>query len=179
MHFKMLKTFQRPLDFLLFSNIFISLGAVAQGLITYHLLAFSPSYIVLGFLFFSTLLTYNLSILITKPKNYKASKYKRVRWIFDHYRLNISITIISVLSLIPLFLLLSLKAQILIAFLGILSIGYSIPIISVSNRKISLRNVPGLKLFLIALVWALSTVALPILELQETHQIIVFLPDLI
>ncbi|MBU1372364.1 MAG: hypothetical protein KKG25_00850 [Bacteroidetes bacterium] len=175
----MLKAFQKYLDFLLFSNLFISLGAVAQGLVTYHLLGFKPSYLVLGFLFFSTLLTYNLSILINKPKDYSASKFKRVRWIFGHYRLNISITIISVLSLIPLFLLLSLRSQILIIFLGILSMGYSIPIISIGKRKVSLRNVPGLKLFLIALVWALSSVALPILELQQNYQFTISSPDFI
>ncbi len=175
----MLKAFQKPLDFLLFSNLFISFGAVAQGLVTYHLLDMKPSYLILGVLFFSTLLTYNLSILINKPQDHKASKFKRVRWIFGHYRLNVSITIISVFSLIPLFLLLSLASQVLIAFLGILSIGYSIPIISIGQNKISLRNVPGLKLFLIALVWSLSSVALPILELQESHQIVFAPPDLI
>ena len=45
----------QAIDFLLFSNLFISLCAVAQGLVTYYLLEIKPSQYVLWLLFFSTL----------------------------------------------------------------------------------------------------------------------------
>ncbi len=166
----MIKYFQRPLDFLLFSNVFISLGALTQGLVTYQLLGFAPSWVVLAFLFFSTLLTYNFSILIQQPKNPETSEYRRVRWIFSNYRLNVAITIIATLALIPLFFMLSFKSQLLNVFLGLLSLGYAMPLFKAKNKRFGLRNMPALKLFLIAFVWALSSVMMPFFEIQQAHQ---------
>lgn len=176
----MIKHFQKPLDFLLFSNVFISLGALAQGLVTHHLLGFSPSWIVLAFLFFSTLLTYNFSILIQHPKNPETSEYRRVRWIFRNYKLNLFITAIATLAIIPLFFMLSFKSQMLNVFLGVLSLGYAMPIFkSKTNKKFGLRNIPAVKLFLIALVWALSSVMIPYFELQQSQNIQLDFSDLL
>jgi 4-hydroxybenzoate polyprenyltransferase len=157
------------LDFLLFSNLFIAICAVAQGLVTYHLLQAKPSQHVLAFLFFSTLLIYNLAVLLAKPQNPQNSPFKRVRWIFAHHRLTISTTLIAALCLIPLGLLyLSFEAQLLMAFIGLLAIAYNIPFLTLHGKKIGLRNIPGIKLFLIAFVWATSCVLLPIVELEST-----------
>ncbi|MGB4773888.1 MAG: hypothetical protein WBP45_01835, partial [Daejeonella sp.] len=100
----MLKYLRQTLDFLLFSNIFIALCAVAQGLVTYQLLHVKPEKYILTILFCSTLALYNFSILLSRPKEPEKSSFKRVRWIFSHYRLVITITIIATLSLIPLLL---------------------------------------------------------------------------
>jgi 4-hydroxybenzoate polyprenyltransferase len=173
----MMNQARKFLDFLLFSNVFIALGAVAQGLVTYYLLDIEPVYTILAFLFFATLTIYNFSILIQKPQDYLNSPYRRVKWIFSHYRLNISITLIAVLSLIPLFFLLSFASKVLLCLLGLVSFGYSLPLFSVNNQKFGLRNIPGLKLFLIAAVWSVSTVALPILEINELHISFISLQD--
>ncbi|GAB1462734.1 UbiA prenyltransferase family protein [Pedobacter sp.] len=166
------------LDFLLFSNLFIAVCAVAQALVTYHLLNAQPSNYVLAFVFFSTLLVYNLSMLLSKPKEPQKSPFKRVRWIFSHHRLTISITLIAILCIIPLGLLyLSFEAKLLMAFIGIISIAYNLPFLSINNKKIGLRNIPGIKLFLISFVWAISCVLLPIVELESRHQIIVPLSE--
>ncbi len=169
----MLKKLGSPiLDFLLFSNFFIAICAVAQGLVTYHLLKAKPSEHVLAFLFFSTLLIYNLSVLLSKPKEPQKSSFKRVRWIFSHHRLTISTTLISALCLIPLGLLyLSFEAKLLMVFVGLLAVAYNIPFLTLNGKKIGLRNIPGIKLFLIAFVWASSCVLLPIVELESSHQI--------
>src|SRR3954465_4088426 len=107
----MKKTFYAVFDFLLFSNIFISLCAVAQGLLTFYLIGSKPLYPVLGLLFTSTLGIYNFSILISKPKHPQKSPYLRVRWFFSHYRLMVTFTIVSILSLVPLFFLISLESK--------------------------------------------------------------------
>jgi 4-hydroxybenzoate polyprenyltransferase len=167
----MIKPLQKPLDFLLFSNIFISLGAVAQGLITYHLLHQSINYAVIVFLFCSTIVTYNFNILVQKPKNPQSSEFKRVRWIFANYWFNIGVSIFAFIILSVAFLFFSYSSQLLVFILGIISIGYGLPLFSKNGEKFGLRNIPGLKLFLIALVWAISSVLLPILELRHTHQI--------
>ncbi len=166
------------LDFLLFSNIFIAFCAVAQGMVSYYLLKLPPDKYVLAFLFFSTLLVYNLSMLLAKPKEPQQSPFKRVRWIFSHHRLTISITLIACLCIIPLGLwYLSFQAQLLMVFVGILALAYNFPFLKLNDKKIGLRNIPGIKLFLIALVWSLSCVLLPIVQVESTFGISITLGE--
>ena len=174
----MKKAFQQIFDFILFSNVFMALCAVAQGLVTFYLIAAKPVFPVLGLLFTSTLGVYNFSILITKPANPAASPYKRVQWFFAHFRLMVTITIVCLLSLVPLFILMSFESRILLAFLGLISFCYSIPLFTIGTQKFGLRNIPGLKPFLITLVWTLSTVLLPILEAQRFHLTEISLHDM-
>lgn len=163
----MIKLFRKPLDFLLFTNLFVALAAVAQGLVFYHLFVVKASYIVLAFLFCATIFVYNLSILIYKPQNYQESKYRRVRWIYSHYQLNVGITICALITLFPLFFQLTEASKMLVVGLGMLSLGYALPIFNFKGKKFSLRNIAGLKLFLIAFVWAISVTLLPYFELQN------------
>jgi 4-hydroxybenzoate polyprenyltransferase len=163
------KTLLSVFDFLLFSNIFMSLCAVAQGMVTFFLIGSKPVLLVIGLLFTSTLGIYNFCILITKPKSPDKSPYKRVRWFFSHYRLMVTFTLVSLLSLVPLFFLMSLESRILLVFLSIISFSYSLPLFTAGKQKFGLRNIPGLKPFLITLVWTMSSVLLPILEAQHAY----------
>lgn len=172
------KAFFSILDFLLFSNLFIAICAVAQGLVTYYLLKLPPDQYVLAFVFFSTLLIYNLSMLLSKPQEPHKSPFKRVRWIFSHHRLIISITLIAALCLIPLALLyLSFQAKLLMCFVGAIAIAYNLPFLSINQKKIGLRNLPGIKLFLIAFVWSVSCVLLPIVEIENNYGISISLSE--
>ncbi|MEJ7778308.1 MAG: hypothetical protein WKF68_01860 [Daejeonella sp.] len=161
------KFLRQALDCLLFSNIFIALCAVAQGLVTYQLLDTEPEIHVLGLLFCSTLALYNFSILLVKPEKPEMSPFRRVRWIFSHYRLMITVTIIAILSILPLLFFLNTASRILLISLALVSVAYSLPIFSIHDKHFGLRNIPGVKLFLIAMVWSLSCVLLPILELES------------
>jgi 4-hydroxybenzoate polyprenyltransferase len=156
-------------DFLLFSNVFMSLCAVAQALLTFSIIDSKPVYAVAGLLFTSTLGIYNFSILLSKPKYPEKSPYRRVRWFFAHYRLMVTFTIVSLLSLVPLFFFLSMESRILLIFLALFSFGYGLPLFSIGDQKFGLRNIPGLKAFLITIVWTLSCVLVPILEAQDQH----------
>jgi 4-hydroxybenzoate polyprenyltransferase len=169
----MKKLLQPAFDFLLFSNVFMALCAVAQGLVTFYLIGSKPTEAVLGLLFTSTLGIYNFSILFPAPKNPGQSRHKRVRWFFGHYRLMVTFTIVSLLSLVPLFFLISTESRILLIFLAVLSFAYSVPLFALGEQKFSLRNIPGLKQFLITLVWTMSTVLLPIMEAQHHHRVTV------
>lgn len=160
---------QPALDFLLFSNIFMSLCAVAQALLTFQLIGAKPVFTVLGLLFTSTLGIYNFCILITRPVRPETSPYKRVRWFFAHYRLMVTFTIVSLLSLIPLFFLITTESKILLIFLSVLSFSYSLPLFTVGDHKFGLRNIPGLKPFLITLVWTMSCVLFPALEVLHRY----------
>lgn len=163
----MKKLFQPAFDFLLFSNTFMSLCAVAQGLVTFYLIGSRPVMPVLVLLFTSTLGIYNFCILVFKVDNPEQSPYRRVRWFYAHYRLMITFTIVALLSLAPLFFLMSVESRILLIFLSILSFAYGIPMFTLGDRKFGLRNIPGLKQLLITLVWTMSTVLLPVLEAEH------------
>lgn len=166
------------LDFLLFSNLFIALCAVAQGLVTYHLLQQPPDKYVLMFLCCATLVIYNISMLLAKPSHPEKSPFKRVRWIFAHQRMVISITLVAALCIIPISLwYFSFQAQLLMAFVGIIAVGYNFPFLKLNDKQIGLRNLPGIKLFLIALVWSTSCVLLPIVELESTFRTSVSLQE--
>jgi 4-hydroxybenzoate polyprenyltransferase len=165
----MKKVLQSIIDFILFSNIFMALCAVAQGLVTFALIGSKPIYSVLGLLFVSTIAIYNFCILISKPQKPVNSPYVRERWFFSHYRLMITLTIVSTLGLLPLFVLISTESRILLIFLGIISVAYGLPMFTLGDKKFGLRNIPGLKQFLITLVWTMSTVLLPLLEAQHFH----------
>jgi 4-hydroxybenzoate polyprenyltransferase len=174
----MKKIFYSFFDFLLFSNIFMSLCAVAQGLLTFYLIGAKPVFPVLVLLFTSTLGIYNFSILATKKGDPLISLYKRVRWFFSHHRLMVTFTIVSLLSLIPLFVLLSMESRLLLIFLGMISFFYSIPLFNIGDQKFGLRHIPWLKQFMIALVWTLSIVLLPVLEAQHFHLTTISLRDI-
>lgn len=171
------KYLRQALDCLLFSNIFIALCAVAQGLVTYQLLGTKPESHVLGLLFCSTLALYNFSILLSKPAKPEKSPFRRVRWIFSHYRLTITLTMIAVFSILPLVFFLNTSSKILLVSLALVSVAYSLPIFSINDKHFGLRNIPGVKLFLIAAVWSLSCVLLPILELESSIEASVSMND--
>lgn len=166
-------------DFLLFSNIFVALCSVAQALVTYKLLHLKPDQSVLALLFCSTLALYNFSMLLSKPQQPKKSPFRRVRWIFSHYRLVITITIIAVISLLPITLFLSVPSLVLLFFLGVVAVTYNLPLFSINDKRFGLRNIPGLKLFLIALTWSFSCVLLPIVENSARGIINITLADTI
>jgi len=165
----MKKLLQPVFDFILFSNTFMALCAIAQGLVTFYLIDSKPIFPVLALLFAGTLGLYSFSILLGKPEQPEKSPYKRARWFFSHYRLMVTITIVCFLSLIPLFFEISDESKILLIFLAIISFAYSLPLFTLGDKKFGLRNIPGLKQFLITLVWTMSTVLFPLLEALHNH----------
>lgn len=171
--------FFKALDFLLFSNLFIALCAVAQAQVTYHLLGIPCDKQVLGILFFATLALYNFSTFMSKPAEPKKSRFRRVRWTHRNYRLMITLTLIAVLSLMVITLFLAPASQVLLLFLGVIAVSYNLPLFTVGEKRFGLRNVPGLKLFLIALIWSLSCVLLPIVELGNSQSFFVSPSDTI
>ncbi|MGI4021297.1 MAG: UbiA family prenyltransferase [Janthinobacterium lividum] len=165
------KLFRPAFDFLLFSNLFMALCAVAQAMVTFILIDFQPIYPVLAILFLSTFCIYNFSILLSKPKDPAKSPFKRVRWFFSYYRWMVTITVISAMLLLPLFFLVSNESKLLLVFLSILSFGYGLPMFTAGNQKFGLRNIPGLKLLLIGITWTLSVVLLPVFEIEHIHHL--------
>lgn len=172
------KLIRKSLDFLLFSNVFIALCAVAQGLLCYRLLKVEPDKLVLGVLFCSTLAMYNYSILLSKPTDLQYSALRCAQWGVSHRRLTATITLLAILPIMPLAFFLALSSQILLFILALISFAYNLPLFRFEQKKFGLRNIPGIKFLLISLVWSLSCVLLPILELEK-QQIFITVADTI
>ncbi|QTE35825.1 UbiA family prenyltransferase [Mucilaginibacter gossypii] len=162
----MKKHIRQILDFFIYTHIFIAFCAIAQGLVTYYLLRAQIDKNILAILFFSTVAMYNFGVLLSKPSKAQNSTSPRVNWIFDHIGLIKCLTFLAVVSLTLLTIFISSTSRILLLFLAILSIAYNLPLLKINSKWMNLRNVPGLKLLLIALVWSVSCVILPIVELQ-------------
>ncbi len=151
-------------NFLLYSNIFMALCAVAQGSVSFILLGIKPNEAVLGLLFLATLAVYNFSLLVTKDTEEEKLNNVRLNWFFRHNRLMITITMVASLGLITLFFLLPLKISLLLIIPGIISVFYNIPLPSLKGSKtIGIRHFPLVKQFSIVLVWTVSCVLIPIM----------------
>lgn len=158
----------RPLDFILFSNLFIACCAMAQGALTYMLLRTPLNFIVIAILGCATMFLYNFSMILARPKDPSNSPHRRVHWIYSHYNLVVSLTVLSAIALIPLTLQLSIGTITLLFFIGLLALSYSSPLFKDKSKRVGLRNLPGAKLFIISMVWALSCVCVPIIELKSS-----------
>ncbi|NGM63379.1 UbiA family prenyltransferase [Sphingobacterium sp. SGG-5] len=156
----------RPLyRFLIFTNMLIAFAALAQCYLTYIILGEQANLYILLIEGSSTLLLYNFSLYLSKPKNPNRSPYERTRWVFNHMGL------FWVCSALALGLMLYSLSQVhpytwaYLLFVGTVSISYSFPFFKVNGKRTGLRQITGVKLFYIALVWSLSSVGLPVVEL--------------
>lgn len=148
-------------DAILYSSIFIGLCAVAQALLTFKLIKAPISFSVLSLLFFSTFFIYNLdSLFFSGELPPKKEMNKRVVWINRNRIFLKTATFLSFFFLAITAFYLRPISIVLMGFTGIIALLYSIPVF----KGKGLKHIPGLKLFLISLTWAISVVSLPIVE---------------
>lgn len=167
---------RRFLDALLFSNVFIACCAVAQGGVTYILLSLPMDYVVLAILGCATLALYNFSMILARPQRPEASPFRRVRWVFRHERSLWVWTGVALVAALVLGLQLHTPAFILLGVMGVMGVAYNLPIVRVAGaqRRAGLRQITGLKLFYIGLVWVMSSVLLPVAEAYHDNLAIVW-----
>jgi len=155
---------RRKADLALFGNIFIAAGAVCQGMLTYLLLGTPAQPKVIALLFFSTLAVYTLGITrfySTVPQGDGSSRenFITVRQSF----LKVLFIVAAALS-VPLVFTLKMQSFCVVVVLAAVSLLYLKSLIPYRAGRISLREVPGIKSLIISLIWAVSTVWLPVYE---------------
>ncbi len=142
--------------FIVYSNIYVSVATAALVKVS-ELLLDIEGWTVAGFLFFSTLFAYNFQRLY-KQVGHIREKSDYHLWI---HRNRIGLIILtSVSALLVLFFALQLNIYVWLCLvpLGIISLLYPVHLFKRNGKKYRLRDIPGIKLFLIALVWAFATV---------------------
>ncbi len=152
------------LKLFVYGNFWIGLCALAQGLLTYRLIDMPYSLPLVIVLFLAATFVYNIGVLIDF-RSIKQHQYESVHMQFVSKHA-LSIVLLSVFSLgliFPIaFLTLKWNTIILLAITACLALVYSLPILP--RGKGGLRQIAGVKIFLIAGVWSLSVVAVPLVE---------------
>ncbi|RKE49272.1 hypothetical protein [Sphingobacterium detergens] len=149
----------------IYTNILIALAAMAQCALTYIIFERPINWSIVLVEGTATLLLYNFSLWWSKPQNPKESKFARTRWIFNHEWVMWLNNVITLIILGYCLLHIHIYSFLFLGFIGILSLLYGMPLFTFHDRKVGLRQVPGAKIFHIALVWVCSSVVLPYVEL--------------
>lgn len=164
-------TLVKAWQYLIFSNLLIALAAASQSSLSYYILHIPMNGYVVILEGAATLLLYNFSMWLSMPKKYNHSPYLRTKWFFAHQFSFWTFSIIAIILLIYALLHLHLYTFMLLTIIGLLSLGYALPFLKHQGKKISLRQLMGAKVFLIALVWSLSVVGMPVMEYAYTSTI--------
>ncbi len=145
---------KRFFNFYIFSNLHVSVAAFCLTKLTLLMYHIDENKIPF-FVFFATFISYNFI------RFYNIDNIKSVTsvWIKSHKSLLISLNFISVLFLLKLTFDLNPKSYILMIPLILGTFFYSVPFLFL--RK-NLRDITGLKLFLITIIWSAVTVLLPL-----------------
>lgn len=159
---------RKAIHYFVFGNFLIAFSAVAlTHLSQYRQPMETGDLHLLVFVFFSTLLVYNLNLL-AGMKGMRASAFRSERhsWIIKHEKF---IQAFSVLSLIVCIAELTALKKDTLLFLfvpGIFALGYALPVPLGNGKIFRLREVAFVKIFLVAWVWGTFTVGLPFVQQQ-------------
>lgn len=152
-----MKFLSRAINFILFGNIFVALGAVCLIQITNiqlqhtdHLSAYSL------LVFFATLFIYNFQRFFYKPQQDTNLNSIRRKWIFENQASVRLLTFIGFVGVGITFFFNDLNVVFYLSPLLFLSLAYFIPFIK-------LRKSPWFKLFTLVIVWTTVTSLIPIL----------------
>ncbi|TAL61398.1 MAG: hypothetical protein EPN85_04940 [Bacteroidetes bacterium] len=141
------------IDFLLYSNIFISVCAAGLTAETYR---FVHSQINLGyivFVFASTLALYNFPVFI--QTNFSPEQSERHMWVFENKKMLIVLFVLAVIASGIFVFFFSLKFILCFVPVAGTAFAYFLPL--------HLRSITGLKAGIVALVWTCVTVVFPLL----------------
>ena len=157
--------FLKILNFILNTNLYISFAAVALVVETQLQLGMRPQFQpYLFIIFFATIFEYNVHRLITIITNPQSLNNTKHSWVKENLKAFYFLVIASVFGFIIAACLAKKIVLITLLPIGIITLFYSLPIFKTKKLIFRLREIPGLKIFLIAFVWAASTILLPIIQ---------------
>ena len=148
---------KRLLDFYINSSLHVALAVLSFCVLTTYELDLNSSIVLFSAVFCAAIVGYNFVKYFGLAKFYYRSLTTKLKYIQ-------LVSVLSVLGLGYAFLQLQSATQMLLFFLGLITFFYAIPM-GLKTPK-NLRSIGGVKIYIIAFVWAMTTVALPILESQ-------------
>ena len=149
--------------FLVYSNIWISLGATFFTYLFYIISQTEINCYFLVFIFSSTLTTYTFQRYM-KLRSGENISGPRMDWMIRNSTLSNSIIVGGAIITVVLSLTLSVESLFVLIGLGFISFFYAYEIKMNGEKKSNLRDIPRIKIFLIAIVWGLSCCILPYIQ---------------
>lgn len=147
------------------SKIYISLAAVFLTIETQIQLGLEPQWHpYLFIIFFATLFEYNLHQLVIIVTNKGALKPNKYSWVKKNMKVFYGLTILSMIGFISVIFMAKKEVLITFAPMAAITFLYSIPLFVNKRKFFRLREIPYLKIFLIAFVWTFSTIFLPVIQ---------------
>lgn len=161
-HFTKDNLLTKLFNFYIFSNIHVAFAAFCLVKITLLNIGVSENKIA-WFVFFSTLLSYNIIRLLRLSS---ITNWHQL-WIVSNKNALYFLVLSSAFIILYLSFTLRLKAILILIPFSIATLFYAIPF-----KKYSLRNLPGFKIFLIAVSWAGITVLFPLVQNYITLRVV-------
>lgn len=159
-----MKGFSRFLNFLVYSNFWIGAGAALLTCEFYVINELPLDIEVVSFAFFATVLTYTFQRSVKLLNNSRQGS-ARLIWMKKNNFLVKAILLLATIANIRHLFYFSINVYLLLIFSGFLSLFYIVKIPGKWGKN--LRDIPSLKIFLIAIVWALTATFLPYFNLDE------------
>ncbi len=150
-----MKLLQSILSFYLKSSLHVAVAVVSLTVLTYHIFKLTIDLDIIIFNFFGTIAGYNFikyDTIFRKNSNIRSS-----------LKLIFSISMLALIVVFYLFFKFNLASQILLIFCGLVVGLYALPLLLSKN----LRNLSGVKIYLVALIWSGVTVLLPVINASE------------
>jgi hypothetical protein len=168
------------LSYFLFSNIFVSISAIALLHQTYYQLNIEwPIDWLSAFVFSATLFNYSFQRMLPVNIKRRTSLTPLMEWMIGHKYLIWSLTFVSFLLMVYSFLELDYALWPLIVITGIFALLYDIPVKVFGLKTLRLRETGLFKIFIIGLAWGSATVLFPAMHagisILDSNVLILFL----
>ncbi|UOQ73719.1 hypothetical protein [Hymenobacter cellulosilyticus] len=159
---------KRGLDALLYSSGLVAAAATSLTWATFLFWRVHIPFRLALLIFSATLFLYNIDSVLPYKFRQQAVLSERKRWMIQHRRELFGLALVSLAVAGALFWLDGWRhLTLFLGHLAAISLLYSFPIVKVAGRWWALRDLPLLKVFLIAYVWAAITVWVPALYLGK------------
>ena len=155
-------------QFFVYGNVFVSFCVLVLCKSTSIIIGVDSSHL-LPFVFFSTLFVYNFHRIVRYNLNKEQSANRD--WLNKNRLFIIIITVISLFLSVYYAVSLSFSTFYFLIPASIISLSYPIKIIPLVGQKVSLRELPRAKIFLIALVWSIVSVVLVTIENKSFYSL--------
>ncbi len=152
---------KKTFDFFIYSNLLVSLCVVSLCYVTDYTLGLDSAHLY-PFVFVATLLSYNFQRLVRLYKSKQPSAHSF--WKQKNIFLVAIITTLSAITTLYLSVDFIFDTFIYLLPAGLISFLYPLPVFKKSGSWNSLRELPFVKIFLIAYVWSAITVGLVVEE---------------
>lgn len=158
---------------IVFSNFFVSLCVVALTYRTFLYFNLTPSNALLVLVFSATYFIYNFQRLVRMNQNEidEANIGFRMKWVYKNKQPILFTIVFAATTIVISLFYIDIKTIIILAIMGIFSVVYVVRFIPYHNKWLALRDIPFLKIFVIAFVWTLVTGLLPLISGKELIQI--------